>query len=119
MKKIWGIIGVMALAAVCVFLLSEAAGVYYYTQIDNSKIAAAEPDGGVVDFSGGMEFAYTLPSYDAHGKRKEMTFGTMRELKEGAFLRLKAVPVRGVVEWAEVQYGELPAAVQSQYAAKA
>jgi len=99
-------------------LFSEAVGVYYYTQIDNSKIAAVEPDGGVIDFSGGMEFAYTLPSYDENGKRKEMTFGTMRELKEGAFLRLKAVPIRGVVEWTEVQYGELPAAVQSQYDSK-
>lgn len=119
-KKVLGGIGFVVLVVVCVcgFLLSGVGGKYYYTQVDNSKIGLMEPDGGVIDFSGGMDFAYTLPSYDENGKRKEMTFGTMRELKEGAFLRLKAVPIRGVVEWTEVQYGELPEAVQSQYDSK-
>jgi len=40
-------------------------------------------------------------------------------LKEGAFVRLTVMPVRGVLEWKEVQYEELPAAVQNHYAAPA
>lgn len=35
----------------------------------------------------------------------------------GAFISLEVVPVRGVTSWAEVQYEELPEAVQGKYAA--
>ena len=44
-------------------------------------------------------------------------FGISRELKEVAFIRLTVMPIRGVLEWSEVQYDELPAAVQDQYTA--
>ncbi len=74
-----------------------------------------EPDGGVIDFSGGMDLKYTLLSYDENGKGKDISFGTTRELKEDAFLCLTLMPVRGVVEWKEVQYEELPEAVRNQY----
>lgn len=116
-KKVLGGIGVVVLAAICIciFLLSGVGGKYYYTQVDNSKIGLMEPDGGVIDFSGGMDFAYALPAYDADGNAKDITFGTTRELREGAFLRLKTAPIRGVVEWKEVQYEELPEPVQSKY----
>lgn len=61
--------------------------------------------------------SYTLPAYNDEGEEKDITFNTSRELKEGAFIRLEVVPIRGVVSWAEVQYDEMPSAVQSNYAA--
>ncbi len=36
-------------------------------------------------------------------------------MKEGAFIRLTVMPIRGVLEWSEVQYEELPAEVQGNY----
>ncbi len=63
-----------------------------------------------------MSYSYTLPAYNENGDKKDITFGTSRELKEGAFIRLTEMPVRGVLKWNEVQYDELPAAVQSNYA---
>lgn len=35
------------------------------------------------------------------------------ELRDEAFIRLTAMPVRGVLDWSEVQYVELPTAVQA------
>ena len=65
--------------------------------------------------NGGMDWSYTLPSYDKDGGEKDITFGVSRELREGAFLRLMVRPGRGVMTWAEVQYDELPPAVQGHY----
>ncbi len=114
-------IGAVVLVAVCVCILflSEAGSAYYYSQIDNSKIEQVESRGGVINFSGSMDYSYTLFSYNENGKGKDITFGTSRELKEGAFICLTVMPIRGVIEWREVQYDELPAAVQSNYAAPA
>lgn len=77
---------------VCIWFLSGVGSTYYYTQIDNSKIEQVESKKG-----------------------KDITFGTSRELKEGAYIRLTVTPIRGVVEWEEVQYDELPADVQGHY----
>ena len=73
--------------------------------------------GGVISFKGNLPYSYTLLSYDEKGNEKEITFGTSRELKEGAFIRLTVMPVRGVLDWSEVQYDELPSAVQAHYTA--
>lgn len=62
-----------------------------------------------------MNYSYTLPSYDEDGEERDITFETAKELKEAVFIRLEAAPFRGVLTWAEVQYEELPAAVQSNY----
>ncbi|MBD5548693.1 MAG: YxeA family protein [Lachnospiraceae bacterium] len=112
-------IGAVALVVVCVciFFLSEAGSTYYYSQIDNSKMEQAESRGGVINFSGSMDYSYTLFSYNENGKGKDITFGTSRELKEGDFIRLTVMPIRGVLEWSEVQYDELPTAVKEQYTA--
>ena len=99
----------------CMWFLSGSGSTYYYTQIDNSKIEQNDSDGGVVNLNGGMEYAYTLPAYDESGKGKDITFGASRQLREGAYIRLTVMPVRGVIEWSEVQYDELPTAVQSNY----
>ena len=86
-----------------------------YSQIDNSKIEQTESAGGVINFEGSMDFSYTLRCYDEDGNEKDITFGTSRELKEYAFIRLTVMPIRGVLEWSEIQYDELPIAVQEQY----
>lgn len=119
-KKIILGIGAVALVAICfcIFLLSEVGSTYYYSQIDNSKIKQADTNGGVIDFSGGMDYSYTLYSYNENGEGKDITFGTSRELEEGAFIRLTVMPIRGVLEWSEIQYDELPTAVQEQYTAQ-
>lgn len=118
-----GIAAAVVFAIVAIGLImwisSGAGSTYYYTQIENAKMEAVDSRGGVIDFQGGMPYSYTLPAYDANGNEKDITFGTSRELREGAFLRLTLVPVRGVVEWSEAAYDELPAAVQSKYASAA
>lgn len=118
-KKVLFGIGAIVVVAIClcVYLLSGAGSTYYYSQIDNSKLEPTESSGGVINFGGNMDYSYTLFSYNEDGEGKEITFGTSRELKEGAFIRLTVMPVRGVLEWSEVQYDELPIAVQEQYTA--
>lgn len=86
-------------------------------RLTTSKIEQTESAGGVINFGGSMDYSYTLRCYDEDGNAKDITFGTSRELKEDAFIRLTVMPIRGVLEWAEVQYDELPAAIQEYYAA--
>ena len=110
---------IAGLICFCIWFLSGTGSTYYYSQIDNSKIEQTESKSGVINFSGSMDHSYTLFSYDENGKGKDITFGTSKELKEGAFIRSTVMPIRGVLEWKEVQYDELPAAVQSNYTAPA
>lgn len=91
-------------------------GSFYYTRIDNNKIEMVHSRGGVIDTSGGMRYSYTLPAYDESGAEEEITFGTSRELREGAYLCLTVVPVRGVTDWKEVRFEELPEAARERYA---
>lgn len=105
------------LFCLCAWLFMGADSQYYYAQIDNSKMSSNSSNGGVIDFSGGLDYSYTLPAYNDEGEEKDITFNTSRELKEGAFIRLEVVPIRGVVSWAEVQYDEMPSDVQNNYAA--
>lgn len=102
------------------WFFSGAGSVYYYTQIDNGKFTQAAQN-GVIDLTGngGMDYSYTLTAYDENGGAKDITFGVSRELRESAFLRLTFQPGRGVMNWSEVQYDELPSAVQGHYAAPA
>ena len=121
-KKLKIIIGVVAvfligLVGFCAWLLSDSGSTEYYAQIDNTKVEQVDSDGGVISFKGNLPYSYTLLSYDENGSEKEITFGTSRELREGAFIRLTVMPVRGVLDWSEVQYDELPAAVQNHYSA--
>ena len=119
MKKVISIgLTVVIVAAIACFgikFYSDAG--YYYTQIDNSKVEEVESKGGVIDFSGGMSYSYELVSYNEKGKPKTVKFGTEKELREGAFIRLTVKSVQGVVDWNEVQYDELPAEVQVRFTA--
>ncbi len=110
---------VLFIGLVCfgIWFLSGTGSADYYTQIDNSKMEEVHSRGGVVDFKGGLPYSYTLLAYDEKGKEKEVTFGSSKQLREGAFLRLAVMPVRGVLEWAEVSYEELPPMVQKRYTA--
>ena len=114
-----GTAAVLLVGLVCfgIWFLSGTGCVDYYTQIDNSRMEEVHSRGGVIDFKGGLPYSYTLLSYDEKGNEKEITFGASKELREGAFLRLTVMPVRGVLDWAEVSYEELPPAVQKHYAA--
>ena len=73
----------------------------YYTQIDNTKIEE-------VSKSDDMKYQYTLTAYDKNGNEKEVQFKTSRELREGAYLELEVMQLRGVIKWKEVQAEELP-----------
>ena len=73
----------------------------YYTQIDNTKLEE-------VSGSDDMRYQYTLTAYNKNGKEKEVQFKTSRELREGAYLELDVMQMRGVVNWREVQQDELP-----------
>ena len=79
----------------------------YYTQIDNTKI---EELPGNDD----MKYQYTLTAYNKNGKEKEIQFKTSRELREGAYLELDVMQIRGVVNWKEVQQEELPDDVKAE-----
>lgn len=106
---------VAVLLSIGAWLYSGSGSIYYYTQIDNSRISEGKQRDGVVDLQGGMRYSYTLPAYNEKGVEKEITFGASRELREDAYLKLTVSPVRGVVEWSEVQYEELPEAVREYY----
>ena len=93
-----------------IIMIALAVGAYYflvihkeqyYTQIDNTKI---EEISGTDD----MKYQYTLTAYNKNGKEKEVQFKTNRELREGAYLELEIMQMRGVVNWREVQTEELP-----------
>ena len=56
----------------CMWFLSGTGSTYYYSQIDNSKIEQTESKGGVINFSGSMDYSYTLFSYDENGKYDEI-----------------------------------------------
>ncbi|MCI9355422.1 MAG: YxeA family protein [Firmicutes bacterium] len=115
-KILIGIIAIiMCFICFSMWILSGIGNTYYYVQIDNSKIEQINSSGGVIDFNGGMSYSYSLPAYSENGNKKNITFGTSRELKEGAFIELTVVPIRGVIEWKEVQYNEMPINIQSYY----
>ena len=119
-KKLKIIIGVVAvlligLVGFCAWFLSGSGSTEYYARIDNSKMEQVDAKGGVISLKGNLPYSYTLLSYNENGSEKEITFGTSRELRDGAFIRLTVMPVRGVLDWSEVQYDELPAAVQNHY----
>lgn len=80
----------------------------YYTKIDNSKISE-------LPVTNSMKYEYSLLSYNNEGNSKEIKFKTERILKEGAYLKLDYMITRGVINWEEVTYDELPEKVKEKY----
>ena len=103
------------LLCLCRWIFSSDSYSYYYVQIDNSKTEKLESRKGVIDFNGGMELLYRLPAYNEAGEEREITFGTTRHLREGAFLKLSVAPLRGVVEWEEIRLEEMPKEVRDRF----
>jgi len=104
-EKILMIIVAIVAIVICgvgIYLLENYESVYY-TQIDNTKIEK-------INSTDDMKYEYTLKSYNADGKEKEIKFKTSRELREKAYLKLE-VRTFGVHSWEEVQEGELPSRV--------
>ena len=64
------------LFCLCAWLFMVADSQYYYDQIDNSKMSSNSSNGGVIDFSGGLDYSYTLPAYNDEGEEKDITFNT-------------------------------------------
>ena len=112
-----GIKGKIAVAIGIIVFILFLYGIYYllviqnseyYTQIDNSKIEG-------LSTTDNMKYQYTLTAYDEKGKKKEVTFKTNRELREDAYLKLEVMLTRGVTNWEEVQFDEMPKEVQEKY----
>ncbi len=103
-----GILVVLLVVMGVVYQGTTESATAYYARIDNSSVTEIAPHGG-------MSYRYSLPAYRENGHQEEMTFDTSRVLKEGAYIRLEVAPLRGVISWEEVQYEELPVAVQAQY----
>lgn len=104
---------ILVIGGIAFWRISEMPNGTYYTRVDNARTEALEPTGGVIDPTGGMTLSYELPAYDADGNMKDISFGTDRELREGAYLRLEVVPIRGVMSWTEVTYEDLPPQAQA------
>ena len=107
-KVIIAVISILTITSIAVVFLATQKSTNYYTQIDNNHVTEIGPHGA-------MNYSYTLISYDENGDEKEVIFETGRILTDDAYLCLKAAPFRGVVTWAEVQFEELPVAVQEKY----
>lgn len=102
------VIAVLAITFMTVAFLTTQTNTDYYTQIDNRWVTDIAPHGA-------MNYKYTLVAYDESGNAKDITFETSKILTEDAYLCLKVAPIRGVVTWTEVQFDELPSAIQEKY----
>ena len=118
MKKFIIIITLLIITVSLLFfrmVFSDDAREFYYVRIDNTKIESLGSRKGVIDFNGGMEYGYTLTGYNERGEEKSVFFGANRHLKDGAFLKLSVVPIRGVTRWEEVIFEEMPEAVRMRF----
>lgn len=116
MKKIlFVVVTIILIGITSYFAFVSGDGSDYYTQIDNSKMEKIETSNGVINFKGSLPYSYTLTCYNATGKKKELHFTSEKQLRQDAFLHLKVKSIRGVVNWSEVQYNELPHDVQKKY----
>ncbi|MDE5996162.1 MAG: YxeA family protein [Eubacterium sp.] len=107
MKKALGaILGAMLILGGVLFGLyhMENYDKFYYTKIDNSAVSE-------LPAADDMNYEYVLDSYDENGKKKTLKFETSRELRQDAYLMLE-VKVSGVHKWEEIQFEDLPQAVQ-------
>lgn len=98
---------ILVLAAVFVassFLFGNKS--YFYTQIDNSKYTISHQKDNTY-------YSYVLTSYDENGNKRELKFDTIRELRNSAYIKLKANTI-GVIDWEEVQWAEIPRSAQEK-----
>ena len=99
-------VAVIALLLILFYLVFEQKS-EYYVQIDNSKIEQ-------ISRTDNMKYKYTLTGYNKNGNSKELEFNTSRELREGAYLKLDVMLLRGVINCEEVNQDELPDKVSKE-----
>lgn len=103
------LVGVAAVAAILVVGIGVFASVVtgeprdYYVQVDNSRVSET-PEGT------DMPYQYTLEAFDEDGNGESLTFKTGKVPRDGAYLCLEVLPLRGVVSWSEVERSWLPPA---------
>ncbi len=102
-----GSVLLVALIIAIIFLFRDTYK-YFYTQIDNTKYTITIDDDKNL-------YEYKLDSYNDKGSLKNISFKTTRELRGGAFLKLKYTNLGGVVTWEEVKWDELPEKLHSIY----
>lgn len=107
---------VVALAAVLLVIVSQTnmllAG-EYYVKINNAHISENDSAGGVINLRSSEPNIYELDAVNEQGDEAKLEFGTSRELREGAYIKVEVQPIRGVVSWSEVSAEELPPNVAS------
>ena len=106
-----GVLGILAVAVLsmgAIYQSTSENAVDDYSRINNDLVVPITPHGG-------MSYRYTLQAYGEDGRSKSLELDTSRVLKDGAFIKIQAVPMRGVIGWEEMQYEELPPAVQGRY----
>ena len=104
------LIGVAAVGAWWGYNQMFGAGEAWYVQVDNTRLTQAGENNN--DFP----YHYDLPAVDAAGEERELGFDTSRQLREGAYLHLTTLALRGVVRWEEVAWEEIPAPAQEKLA---
>lgn len=104
---LWFVIVLIALAGL--FYLTFLTDTVCYTQVNNLHASEITPRGG-------MYYQYKLTGYDERGRERELTFQTSRLLREGAYLTVHVAPLRGVTDWAEVTFGDMPSGAQEAFA---
>ena len=112
MKKTIIIIGTVfvlfaAALSIVVFVGVGVGDNSFYTRVDNSNVRNVDEND--------MKFSYSLPAVSSSGEKKTVEFMTYRQLREGALLKLKLLPLRGVTEWEEVQWNDLPDIIKSVF----
>lgn len=119
MKRAFGVAMAVVLIAVAVYFLSVGydrvfvSPDTYYAQVDNTHLSKAE------DSTNEFDYHYELPAVSEDGNTTKLGFDTSRELREGAYLKLETLALRGVVRWEEVAWDEIPAAAQAELDAPA
>lgn len=103
--ELFGIIAFIAICFVVIYVLFYQS-TDYYVKVDNTKLKALSEED--------MKFEYTLDGYNNKGRSKSLTFKTSRKLKEGAYLKLEVMYVRGVINWEEVSFKQIPTKAQTK-----
>lgn len=96
-----------AVLAVVVFIGVGVGDNNFYTRIDNSNVKSVDDHD--------MKYSYSLPAVSKSGEKRNVKFMTYRQLREGAFLKLEILPMRGVTEWEEIQWNDLPDTIKSVF----
>lgn len=103
--ELFGIIVFIAICFVVIYVLFYQS-TDYYVKVDNTKLKALSEED--------MKFEYTLDGYNNKGRSKSLTFKTSHKLKEGAYLKLEVMYVRGVINWEEVTFKQIPTKAQTK-----